>query len=83
MWKNELRPSFRIRQVLMGKKRLEDEDEAIQSACSFHIYEGAVELLSLPTREARNKALHKVPELIRPHIEKEAWRIFTLRRGSS
>lgn len=79
-WKDELRPSKRIARVLRGEVRLEDEEAGIQSACSFYIYEGAVELLSLPSKDARQRALKKVPELIRPHIEKEAWRIFDARR---
>ena len=81
MWKDELRPSKRIYRVLRGEVRLEDEEKGIQSACSFYIYEGAVELLSLPSKEARQRALGKLPELIRPHIEKEAWRIFDKRKG--
>lgn len=81
MWKHELRPSVRIMRVLRGEVRLEDEDPAIQSACSFYIYEGAVELLSIPGKQARRNALAKVPSLIRPHIEKEAWRIHDRKRG--
>jgi hypothetical protein len=60
---------------------MEDEDPAIQSVCSFHIYQGAKELLAIPSKEARRRALAKVPELIRPHIEKEAWRIYDKGRG--
>lgn len=82
MWRPELRPSARIKRVLRGEVRLEDEDPGIQSACSFHIYEGAVELLGLPDKEARRRALQKVPELIRPHVEKEAWRIFESRKAA-
>lgn len=81
MWKPETRPSARIDRVLRGLVRLEDEDPAIRSACSKYIYEGALELLSIPGKAARRNALARVPEAIRPHIEKEAWRIFDLRRG--
>lgn len=81
MWKPEQRPSNRIRRVLQGEVRLEDEDPAIQSVCSFHIHEGAKELLAIPTKEARRRALAKVPEMIRPHIEKAAWRIYDQSRG--
>lgn len=81
MWKPELRPSYRIDRVLRGEVRLEDEDPAIQSACSLYIYEGAVELLSIPGKQARRNALSRIPSLIRPHIEKAAWRIYDQRKG--
>lgn len=81
MWKPDLRPSLRIKKVLRGEVPLESEEPAIQSACSFYIYEGAVELLSIPGKQARRAALSRIPALIRPHIEKEAWRIFDRRRG--
>jgi hypothetical protein len=74
-----LKPSERIRRVLTGKVRLEDEDAAIQSACGRHIYDGAVSILSINGKEARRKALSKLPESIRPHVENEAWRIYKKR----
>jgi hypothetical protein len=81
MWKPEQRPSVRVQRVLRGEVRLQDEDASIQSVCSFYIYEGARELLAIPNKEARRRALQKVPELIRPHIEKEAWRIYDQSRS--
>jgi hypothetical protein len=81
MWRPELRPSRRIERVLRGEVRLEDEDAAIQSACSKYIYDGAVELLAIPDKQKRRNALARVPELIRPHIEREAWRIYDRRAG--
>ena len=81
MWKPELRPSRRIERVLRGEVRLEDEDPSIQSACSKYIFDGAKELLAIPSKEARRRALQKVPEAIRPHIEKEAWRIYDRKVG--
>jgi hypothetical protein len=74
-----LKPSERIRRVLTGKVRLEDEDPSIQSVCGKHIYDGAVSILSINGKEARRKALLKVPEYIRPHIENEVWRIYKKR----
>lgn len=80
MWTDETRPSKRIENVLRGKVRIEDEDQGIQSACSFYIYEGAVEILSLKDRASRASALSKIPALIRPHVEMEARRIFEQRK---
>jgi hypothetical protein len=81
MWKHEQRPSVRIKKVLRGEVRLEDEEPAIQSACSFYIHEGATELLAIPDKKKRRQALARIPELIRPHIEKEAWRIYDRKVG--
>jgi len=64
----------------MGKVRMEDEDPAIQSACSLYIYQGAKEILEMKNKEARRAALNKIPALIRPHVEKEVWRIFERNR---
>lgn len=66
------KPSERLNAVLSGKVRLEDEDASIQSWCRFFIHQGAVAVLSKPTKEERQKALEKLPELIRPHIRDRA-----------
>lgn len=73
------RPSDRIKAVLMGKVRLEDEDQGIQSVCSKHIFDGAKSLLAIPDKEKRQKALARLPALIRPHIEAEALRQFRMK----
>lgn len=80
MWTDATRPSKRIERVLRGKIRMEDEDEGIQSACKKYIYDGAVSILAIEGKEARNKALSRVPVLIRPYIEMEARRIYELRK---
>lgn len=76
-----LKPSERIRRVLTGKVRLEDEDPAIQSVCSKYIYDGAMSILSMKEKAARQAALKKLPELIRPHIEDQVWRIYKKRKS--
>lgn len=76
-----LKPSERIRRVLTGKVRLEDEDPAIQSVCSKYIYDGAMLILSMKDKAARQAALKKLPELIRPHIEDQVWRIYKKRKS--
>lgn len=81
IWPNDRPPSVRIRDVLTGRVRLEDEDPAIQSVCSKHIYDGAIDVLSKPTKEARRKFLDRIPASIRPHVEAEARRIFKERRN--
>lgn len=63
------KPSERLKDVLSGKVRLEDEDESIQSWCSFSIHQGAVAIMNKPTKEERQKALQKIPESIRPYVQ--------------
>jgi hypothetical protein len=63
----------------MGRVAMEDEEEGIQSACSKHIYDGAKSILAIPDKEKRRRALDRLPALIRPHIEREAWRIFMIK----
>jgi hypothetical protein len=75
-----LKPSERIRRVLTGVVRLEDEDASIQSVCSKYIFDGAMTILSINGKVARKNALAKLPELIRPHIEDEVWRIHKRRK---
>ena len=72
-------PSERIAAVLAGRVRMEDEDEAIQSACRFPIYQGAEAILRLNTKEKRRAALAKIPESVRPYVEREAIRLHKLR----
>jgi hypothetical protein len=74
-----LKPSERIRRVLTGQVRLEDEDASIQSVCSKYIFDGAISILSMNGKVARRNALARLPELIRPHIENEVWRIYKKR----
>jgi len=76
-----LKPSERIRRVLTGKVRLEDEDDSIQSVCSKHIYDAAISILSMNGKVARQNALSRLPELIRPHVENEVWRIYKKRNA--
>lgn len=74
------RPSERIKDVLMGKVAMEDEAPAIRSACSKHIYDGANSILRLPSKDARKKALERVPDLIRPYLEREILRLYKARK---
>lgn len=80
IWPPGKRPSERIEAVLRGVTPLESEDASIQSACSWYIYEGAYEILRMPTKLARQAALAKIPRLVRPHIEAEIMRLHRMRR---
>lgn len=76
IWPGGRRPSEQVFDVLRGNVRLEDVPSSIQSLCSKYIYDGAKDILSKPNKEARRKALSKIPPLIRPHVEAEAIRIY-------
>lgn len=73
-------PRKRIEAVLLGRVALDDEEPSIRSACRLYIYQGAVEILSLGSKEARLRALGKLPPKIKPHVEAEALRIWKLRK---
>lgn len=75
IWRVGERPSERIKAVLSGQVRYEDEDSAIQSACTFYFYQGAKSVLRLDTKEKRRAALSRVPENVRPFIEDEVRRL--------
>ena len=79
-WAGRKRPSERIDLVLRGKVPLEGEDRSVQSVCSKHIFDGAIEILNMPTKADRQIALSKTPPLIRPHIEAETLRVWKERR---
>jgi len=68
-----------MEKVLLGQISFESAPAAIQSWARLPIYEGACAILKLEKREDRKKALQSIPELIRPHVEKEVWRIWRLR----
>lgn len=73
------KPSERMKAVLMGHVRYEDEDESIQSICTFHFYKGAKSILALDTKEKRRAALSRIPESVRPYVEAEVRRLWALR----
>ena len=75
------KPSEIVEDVLTGKVDISDVDEGIQSWCRFFIYQGAVSVLSLNTKEERRKALLKIPENVRPLVEDEAKRVWAYRRS--
>jgi hypothetical protein len=74
------KPSDCIFAVLKGYSPLEKQPKAIQSACAIHFYEVACEILNMK-KEVRKKALEALPELVRPHVEQEIWRVWELRNA--
>jgi len=82
--KTRVRPIHdKIDKILLGIVPMESESPAIQSACQLYIYQGAVEILNIETKEARNRALDRIPKLIRPYVKAEAMRIWELRKENN
>lgn len=74
------RPSVELIEVLQGRKRLEDATLGVQSWARLPIHQAAVEIMALPSKQARRDALARVPEPLQPHVRErveELWR----RRG--
>lgn len=78
VWEGKPRPSEIINDVLSGKIAFKDVPPAIQSACGQEIYNGAVAILNLP-KEVRKAALQRVPRSVRGQVEREVWRIWSIR----
>ena len=65
--------------VLIGRIALEDQPQAVQSACQLAIYERSCKILDLETKIERRAAIAQTPEKLRPHIEKEVMRVWRMR----
>lgn len=80
MWPGKVkRPSEALREVLTGKVAMADADPGIQSWAQFTIYQGAKEVLALPTKGERRNALGRIPATVRPYVEAEIKRLWALR----
>jgi hypothetical protein len=66
--------------LLEGRVTPENADPRIMHWAELYIFQGAEEILSLPSRDERRIALSKVPETIRPYVEREAKRLWELRK---
>ena len=75
------KPSLILGWVLSGQIPIEEAPGPIRSWARFYIYQGACEVLLIETTEGRRAALDKIPPMIRPHIEREAKRLWAQRRG--
>jgi hypothetical protein len=65
--------------VMIGKIALQDQPEAIQSACRHEIYERACRIMDLPTKIERRAEIGRTPDKLRPHIEAEVMRVWRMR----
>jgi len=83
IWNFIMAPSRLMDDVLIGRIKLEDQPDAVQSACRLVIYEQACKILDLETKIERRAAIARTPEKLRPHIEKEVMRVWRTRSDES
>lgn len=67
--------------LLTGKVTPQEADPRILKWAELFIYQGACDVLRLPSQDDRRKALDKIPATIRPYVEREAKRLWTERKG--
>lgn len=73
------RPSEQMLAVLTGRLHHDDATAAVQSMCSKEYFDAAVELVKIKDRDARRKALQRVPDTCKNEIMKEVARIWPIR----
>lgn len=76
---NHERPSSILNRVLDGSLSLSNAPKSIQSQVRLPIYDAAVEILKMP-KEKRRVALSRIPALIRPYVEDEVRRLWSMRK---
>ena len=69
-----------LEDLLSGRVAPKDADPRILNWAEFFIWQGACEIISLPSLEDRRAALDKIPETIRPIMEREVKKLWTARR---
>lgn len=70
-----------MKEVMEGRKPIEDLDAGIRSAIRIDIYRAACAVLEHEDKTSRKTALARIPARIRPHIEAEARRIWEMRKS--
>ncbi len=79
-WPSGRNPHELVASVVSGTLSLESCDANVQSLCSREVYEIACAVLAEKTIEKRREKLAGVPELLRPHVEREARRVWEYRK---
>ena len=67
--------------VMTGKIEMDAVPEKIKMICSFKAFILACEILEYETKERRRMELEKIPELLRPHVEKWVWEVWRSRHA--
>jgi hypothetical protein len=73
------KPSEQLFDLLMGNIAWNDAPESIRSWAQKPIYDAAHQILEMPDKAKRQRALAKIPQAIRPKIEAEIMRLYSSR----
>lgn len=74
-----MRPQQWLNEVLSGRIAMEDAPASIQSWARLPIFQGACEIIALDTQDERRAELARIPQLIRPYVEREVRRVWVMR----
>ena len=73
------KPSEQLFELLMGKTPWDNAPESIRSWAQKPIFDAAKQVLDMPDKVARKRALAKIPAAIRPLVEAEIMRLWAMR----
>ena len=74
-----MKPQQWLNEVLSGRIAMEDAPISIQSWARLPIFQGACEIIALDTQDERRAELARIPQLIRPYVEREVRRVWVIR----
>lgn len=74
------KPSDQMLAVLTGKMKHDDAPAAIQSLCSKAYFDAAMQLIAINDRDARRKALTRIPDTCRQNVLEETQRLWPIRQ---
>lgn len=74
------KPSDQMLAVLTGKMRHDDAPAAIQSLCSKAYFDAAMQLIAINDRDARKKALTRIPETCRDQVAETVRKLWPIRQ---
>lgn len=75
-----MKPQQWLNEVLSGRIAMEDAPASIQSWARLPIFQGACEIIALDTQDERRAELARIPQLIRPYVEREVRRVWVMRQ---
>lgn len=76
------RPSETLNRVLDGRLAMTNAPASIQSQARLAFYDAACEVLKVTDIEKRRSMLKRIPALVRPYVEAEVKRLWTLRKAT-
>lgn len=76
-------PYQKMQAVLSGAASFDEADPAIQSLLQKPIYDAAVVIVKMESKESRKKALQKIPETCRVQVEEHVRKIWPIRNKLS